>query len=320
MKLIVPKTIGFDDFEINLNASTDTEYDYTGATTYTTETVLVSYESDGTTEILPAKTFTAVSSTTGYPPTSDDWIDNGAVNQHKMFDSYINTQAVADGTESTDAGKIVFTIDSSKANSIALFSVVGTSVKYELKRIIDSVETVVQTIEDASIGNRFTSGLYGYFMGDFPETNDLIQYFDIYLVSTITVTIEHTGSVTGTAYPKCGFVSIGQSVYCGKTQWGAEPGFLDFSTIVRNETTGDIYTNKGNYVKILNFTVRIEKDQIDTIQNAAVNVRGTPTVFDANNTGTNFEVLRVLGLLMYFKPGLESYGETECQFKIEGII
>lgn len=314
MKMIVPKTIGYSDITANnLNASTATEFDYTGATTYTTETVLVSFESDGVTRILPAKTFTAVASTIEYPPGSTDYVDNGAVNQHKMFDQYINTQAVADGTESP-AGKIVFTLNSSKANSIALFSVEGTSVTYVLR---NSIGDIIQTISDSSIGNRFTSGLYSYFFGGFPETNDLIQYFDITVVSTLTITIEDTR--TG-LFPKCGFVSIGKSVFCGKTQYGVEPGFLDFSTIVRNTITGDIYANKGSYAKILNFTVRIDTDQIDTIQNAATNVRGVPTVFDANNTDTDYEVLRVLGLLMYFRPGMESYGKTECQFKIEGII
>lgn len=314
MKMIVPKILEYADFSTNLNDSTESEYDYTGVTAYVTDDIVkVSFESDGTTRIFPEKLYKALAgSTDEYPPDSSNWSSQGAVNRHKMFDQYINTQAVADGTESTDAGDVVFTVNSSRCNGIALFGVEGTSVKYEMK---NSIGTIIDTYTDTSLGMRSVSTWSGFFFDDFPSYNDIIYYFTTLLVSTVTVTIYDTG----TTYPKCGACVVGQTVDCGKSQWGATPGYMDFSKVTR-DSYGNVSASQGNYAKLINVPVRIEKEYLDTVQNAAINVRGIPTVFDGNNDDTTYKCLFVLGLLTDFRPVMESYNNFECTFKIEGLV
>ena len=314
MKMIVPKIPEYAGFSTNLNDSAESEYVYAGTTTYSAGNIVkVSFESNGTTRIFPEMLYKALaSSTDDYPPNSSDWSSQGAVNRNKMFDQYINTQAVSDGTEGTDAGDIVFTVDSSRSNGIALFSVEGTSVKYELK---NSVGTIVDTFTDTDIRNRFVESWYGYFFTDFPSYSDLIRYFPILLVSTMIVTIKDSTS----AFPKVGACVFGQTIECGKSQYGVKPGYMDFSKISR-DSFGNISASQGNFAKLVDVPVKIDKTRLDTVQNAAVNVRGLLTVFDGNNESTDYDSFRVLGLLIDFRPVFESYNSVTCTFKIEGAV
>jgi len=319
MKMIVPKIPTYDQFSTNLNDSTEDEYDYSGATTYTMgDLVKISFESDGVTRIFPENLQKALaSSTDDYPPDSSDWSSQGAVNRHKMFDQYINTQAVADGTEATDAGDIVLTLDASRTNGIALFSVEGSTVTYELyEGTIASPGDLISTFTDSDIRNRFVESWYGYFYTEFPSYNDLIYYYDIRLISIIKITI--TDAIVG-SYPKVGACVFGQSIECGVSQFGARPGFMDFSKISR-DSFGNVSASQGNYAKLVDIPVRIDKTRLDTVQNAAINVRGLLTVFDGNNDSTDYGSFRVLGLLTDFRPVYESFNEISCTFKIEGAV
>jgi len=318
MKMIIPEEITYSDFSINLTDSTEGEFDYSGSTNYNKDdTVKVSFEKDGTTRILPEKTFTVISTdpTNEYPIGSTKWLDNGAVNRHKMFDKYINTQAEAFGTEVTDPGKIVFTIKTDRQNAIALFGVEGTSVKYELK---DYKDTIVETYENTNLDEGYIQDFEEYIYKPFPFTHDLVQYFSSYLVSKLTVTIER--NETG-LYPKCGYVIVGQSVFIGYTNYGVETGYLSFSKVNR-DSFGNVYAQKGNYAKLMTLPLTIDNVIYDKVQAAAIAVDGIPTVFDGNNEefNTGYESLLILGLLIDFRPIIQYFDISEVSMKIEGII
>jgi len=81
-----------------------------------------------------------------------------------------------------------------------------------------------------------------------------------------------------------------------------------------------VSASQGNYAKLVDIPVRIDKTRLDTVQNAAINVRGLLTVFDGNNDSTDYGSFRVLGLLTDFRPVYESFNEISCTFKIEGAV
>lgn len=316
MKMIIPQEITYSDFSINLADSTEQEFDYSGSTNYNeNDIVKVSFGSDGTTRILPEKLFKVISSTqtNEYPPGSDKWLDLGAVNRHKMFDKYINTQSEATGSETENPGDIVFTIKTDRQNSIALFGVEGTSVKYELK---DSTGTVVETFLDEDLDKGYIQDFEEYIYKPFPFTHDLVYYFTSYLVSTMTVTITRTDVGL---FPKCGYVIVGQSVFIGDTNYGVETGYLSFSKVNR-DTFGNVFTQKGNYAKLMDLPLTIDNISYDKVQAAAIAVDGVPTVFDGNNDDTEYSSLLVLGLLTDFRPVIQYFDTSEVNMKIEGII
>lgn len=314
MKITIPIILKYDDISINLNDSTEAEYDYTGNTSYAPGAVVkVSFKADGTTRILPEKTFSCISENAAYPPDSVGWVDLGAVNRHKAWDKYINSKAAADGTEAIDPGKIVFNLKSDRADTVHLFGVEGTKVTYELK---DSSGVVVYTEVDEDLEAGWVTDWEEYYFKDFPADHKVSCSFPVFNVSTMTITIEHSDVEL---YPKFGFFVIGQSVYMGATQYGAKPGFMDFSSVERNTTTGSVYSNPGNYADTLNVMVNVKNQFHDKVRAAAISVRGTPAVFDANNDGTSYESLVCLGLLVGCDPVFERAGLTVMNMEIEGI-
>lgn len=317
MRLTIPKTITHADIKsLNLNAATEVEYDYSGNTTYSADDVRkVSFQSDESAHIVPVKLFKALKSTNSYPPdncagTNPDWEDLGAVNQHKMFDEYINTQAVADGTEATDAGKLVLEIDSSKQDNIGLFNVEGTKVTFELK---DSSDTVVHTKEYGL--SDIVYDWEEYFYNDFDYTHDLGHTFTRYLVSSLKITIEHESAGK---YPAVGYLKVGKRFFVGTTFNEPGSGIMDFSTTDRGDD-GSISMNVGPYAKRMNLDVRVKNEDYDKIQKTVALVRGQPTIFEGLED-TDYESFTVLGFVKNFDQIMPGSRNSECTFEIEGLI
>ncbi len=276
---------------------------------------MVSYDSDGSTYRMPVKLYKALKSTSSYPPdnssgTDPDWEDLGAVNKHKMFDIFINTIALADGTESTDAGKIVMEIDAGKQDLIGLINLVGTKVTFEL---LDSADTVIDTI----VYNLSTvvHDWEEYFYTDFEYGRDLIIPFTRLLVSNIKITIEH--EITD-QYPGLGYAKLGKRLFAGQVFGEPGSGLLDFSTVARS-ADGAIAFEEGDYAKTMSLDIRVANEDYDKVQKAVALIRGKPTIFEGLED-QDYEAFTVLGFVRNFDLILRGGRKSGCNLEIEGLI
>ena len=313
---INPKVLApADILALNLTASTDTEYDYTGLTTYSLGDIRkVSYEDDGTTPVVPVKTFKALGSVSSYPPDNSDpddsereWDDLGAVNQHRWADNYIDTSAYADGAEATDAGKIVITLNSSRQDKISLWKVAGTKVTFSLRDsasdLIDETEYDLETpVED----------LEEYFYKGFQTSFDLTHAFPCLLVSTLTVTIEH--EETG-LYPGLGFLNCGVNQHVGMVINEPMAGFVDYMTAEDFKVGGvkNTYPDQES----ISVDVRGQIADINKVQDAVAAARNQATLW--SGIDSIYGPFNVLGVLQGYDMVWKNDRKFEANFKIEGI-
>lgn len=317
MRLTVPKTMTYADIiSCNLTAATEAEYDYTGSTTYNPNDIRkVSFDADGTTHRMPVRLYRALISTASYPPDNigkdaPEWEDLGSTNRYMMFDSYINTMSVADGSEALDPGKIVFEINSSGQDTIGLFNIFGTTVSIKVK---DGSGAVIATAGyDLSL---IIHDWEEYFYSGFDYENDLIYSFPRYLKSSIEITIEHSAAGK---YPGLGFVIPGKRFYGGITTGKPDSGIMDFSTLSR-EDDGTIEFSPGAYAKTMKLTVRIDNNNYDKLQKTAALVRGRPTMFEGLED-QDYSAFQVVGFIRNFDLILDDGRKSTCNLEIEGII
>ena len=311
---------------VSSNIADSTEVEWSPIAAYEVgDKVKVSYEEDGVTAIAPVFEFTCMTAHDGsadpseaqYPPDDDGtyWLNTGASNRWRWGDSYINTQTVADGTEATDAGKIVMTFNANKCTAIALFGVVANQIAFDRYdsggELIDTATTRLQNA--ATYGDAWS-----YCFEDFVYEHDVIQTFGIRHVQTVKITIEHTPSAG--LYPKIGYAVIGRNVYVGRTKYDCETGISDYSKKITDETFGNTYLRQGNYSKWMELDIYVPTNDVDRVQQALTSIRGKATVFNGNNSGTSRQVLNILGFWADFSNTMKGPRESKYQLEIKGLI
>lgn len=293
MRMAIPKVINYTDIvSLNLpDSTTDAEYNYTGATTYSVGDIKkVSYDSDGSTYRVPFKRYKALKETSSYPPdnasgTDADWEDLGGINMHGMFDFSRSSQAAADGSESTDAGKIVIEIDTSRQDIVGLFNLDCTKVTMELKN--PDGDVINTTVYDLS---RIVNDWEEYFFKEFDyNSNHLIHTFPRLLLSTLKITIEHSAT---SLYPAVGYMRCGKRLYCGVVIGQPGSSLMDLSDLT--EEAGIQKYKRGDALKVMNLNVRINTADYSKVQNAISSLNGQPTIFEGMED-LDYESFIILG-------------------------
>jgi len=318
MKMIVSKTITRADVTAN-NLNEDTTTGWNPLTTYTyvegtPETVQVTKEEDGTTDIIPARIYTLLGDSEGdYPPDNPTlWFNEGAVNRDKMFDEFITTQAVADGTESTNAGKIVLRIKADGMYTVSCFGLYGTSIQFKLlSSTLDTLDDVTYNLTD----NEAVDNWYAYFFDEFYTITKITHEFPVYKISTMEITVDNTNAGQ---YPKLGSVILGQNFYLGETREEPTFKFLDYSVKDRN-SFGDLYLKQGLYADEVSVDLLIKSETVDVVRRALTSMRGTATVYNCNNSTTNYSSLILLGFFQDFEMILGGKNYSTCSLTIETL-
>lgn len=224
-----------------------------------------------------------------------------------MFDEYVDTMAYADGTESTDAGKIVMEIDAGRQDKIALFNLEATSVELVIK---DSSSVVLETYTHnlaTEVGD-----WEEYFFKDFETSFDLIQDFIALLASTITITIEHSDSGV---YPGLGMLLIGADHDVGQEKMDMLAGFQGFKSASDFQLGGQVspYPNE----ETVSADVRVPTEDINRIQRVIAGVRDNVTLYETIDN--MYEPFVILGVLQEWS--LTYKGDRYCEYsiQIEGI-
>jgi hypothetical protein len=121
----------------------------------------------------------------------------------------------------------------------------------------------------------------------------------------------------GTA--KCGNCGVGLSTYIGSTQYEPKPGFVDYS-IKDTNVFGQTYLNVGRWAKRQEIGCWAEIDTVDAVFNDLVSVRGSLVYVDANESGTDFESLRLLGFIEDWKIKIDNPTIAWVDLSIQGVV
>lgn len=311
MRVIIPQAIDLQSS--NVDASELPEWDSTS--TYASgDQVKVTLETDGSTPRQPHKIYTSNidSNTDNYPPDNLDnpddgsdppWTDDGATNRWAMFDDLVNSQ--------TTAPLIEVSVDASRADSVALFAINGTSLSISLTN--NSTGDVVYS-ETLDLRLDSSSSWSDYFFGDFEYRTDIALNYPIYYDATLDIAISHESDDAA-----CGHVVIGREQYIGSTQFGLSAGIRDFS---KKETSEKGLTTfvRRDWAKRMSLDLLVDTAVVDKIQRTFAKLRGTPAVYQGNNQDSGFESLLVYGFFESFDPVISGPVYSNCSLEITGLI
>jgi hypothetical protein len=183
---------------------------------------------------------------------------------------------------------------------VALFNVDAYDIDFELTN--DDTSTIVQT---KSVDLEMSDGEYKQW---------IIEDFYIYANATLKITFNKTG---GTA--KCGVCGIGLSTRIGTTMYNPEPGFVDYS-IKDTNGFGQTYLNAGSWAKRPQVKLFFDLENLDAVFNDLVAVRGSLVFVECNESGADYESLRVMGFIEDWRIKYNNPTIGWVDMTIQGVI
>ena len=223
---------------------------------------------------------------------TDWWLDLGACNRHKMFDDRVNSRTVATAAD----GSLRITMSAAAgATVVALLNLRNAAA-------VTITQTVGGLLKSTVTVNPLNARSYVY---DLPSVG-----------SNPVIAVDLLASAPATPV-ECGHCVLGAPTELGATEWGAQPGLLDYSTFEKTTYGDTIFVARQN-VRENSFTTWVETADFDRVFNYVESVLGTLVLIDANNADTSFDALRVFGKIASFRPGLR-YNRTPIDVRVEGI-
>lgn len=300
MKVAPTKTITL----ISSSVSSSSKDEYAAGTTYATDAeVKVSFESDGTTPLFPVVEYKSLAdaNTGNYPPDSPtQWTETGTSNIHAMFDGYINSAT----TDSTDIDVVV---GSAKSDFIGLFGLVGTTVTLTLSRGGSAIKT-----EEINLKTQPSISYYAWLFEDYEYKDRIFWEYPKYADATLSVSIAPAqGAAT------CGEMIIGSQITLGQTQYDASVGIQDYS-VYSTDTLGRTYLNQGDYADRAEVELWITNNMVDIVRRKLADVRGVMSLWDLNNTGSDYDSLRIYGFFESFDIIIPGPSISKCSLTIRG--
>ncbi|NCA90322.1 MAG: hypothetical protein EOM92_15885 [Gammaproteobacteria bacterium] len=118
-----------------------------------------------------------------------------------------------------------------------------------------------------------------------------------------------------------GVIGVGKGQPLGNTEWGVETSYLSFSRKERNDTYGTVSFLKRGSAKQVTATGFVDTDEIsgDEIQQAVIARDATPCLWDFNNTGSDYDRLRVYGFVTNFSSIIQAVSWESVSLTIEGL-
>jgi hypothetical protein len=242
---------------------------------------------------------------TGHDPAISPswWLDRGATNRWKMFDTLVSSQ-----TEST--GDMTFSLRITDCvNSIALLNVSAASVR------VVATDAVEGVIFDRTVNMSSSLGIVDWWSWFFesPEwdADAVITDLPMYANMTLSVTLANIGGVA-----RCGACIVGMSKDLGDTQYGASVGIQDYSVKAR-DTWGNYSILERAYSKRASFTINANNNTIDRLQSILAGYRSVPILYiGAEEFGSTF----ILGFYKDFSVTIAYCSFSVCTIEIEGLI
>lgn len=211
--------------------------------------------------------YEALTANTGKNPSSNptDWKFLGTTNKFRMFDQFLNTQTVRNGT-------IEVSIAAYAAEALYLGNIDATTITVEVINIdtLSVIETKTYTTY------RDVMDWQDYYYGDWLDDKvESITYERTTLSQNIAF---HIIIDNGASDAKCGIFACGRVKVLGNTRWGVSVGAIDYSAVAIDTASGATYLSRGNYAKTLDIDIFTRSESANAVYRALIDARGIPIV------------------------------------------
>lgn len=230
------------------------------------------------------------------------WSFVGATNKYKMFDEYISTQTVAEGSISFTLGGL------GQVNTFALFGITGQSITLEIR---DSDNTFISSETRDLISYSSFNSFYDWLFTPFLVASFVVfENIPPYYNARFEVTITGAGQVgIGAVLPAYGYQfggltresSVDQKDYSLKTE--LTPGVFVFE--------------KGVTVILGEMEFKFDNNKFDLLNNLIKQQAGIPTLVIGNS---NYETLTQYGVIQGAPNSLPFATEGSCRLKVESLF
>jgi hypothetical protein len=299
MKVIKPNpVIGSDIISSTLQES---EAAWVSTTNYTEGSIVVD-DYEGFTGI-----FQAVTANTNKKPENNplDWSYLRPSNYSAMFDQQISTVSTAQEL-------IDIKIKTGDMQAIALLNLVGSSVTVT----VTDGETgpVIYTSTQNLLGE--VLDWYQYFFFDIDTQRNQAIFVDLPLNYVDTYT---RIQITGIGTVSVGTCTFGKLITLGDSEYGFTAGITDYSVKQTNEFGDTVFVRRA-FSKRMNGRVLIKNAELNRVQRALYDLRGTPALWFATQNPSLEEALVVFGYYKDFQTDISYPNYSYCSLDIEGLI
>lgn len=240
--------------------------------------------------------------TPGTAPTT--WLDMGATNRWKMFDSSLTSQ-----TSKTDS--IIVELSSpNRIDSIALMNVSARTANVTVTDTIDGVvyDRTITLISDSDITDWWSYFYESTAIGTTDVTfTDLPLY---YTNATITITLSNAGTTV-----LCGCCVIGQAKDVGTVEMGVKVGIQDYS-VKAQDAFGNYSVQQRAFRKTQNLTLWLDSDEVNSTYQLLASYRAQPIVYIVSE---DYTATLIYGFYKDFSIDIAYATKSVCSLSLEGL-
>lgn len=245
-----------------------------------------------------------ISGTTATAPESDttNWLDIAPSNKWAMFDNYTSTQT-------TQATPLTVVVKPGLVNSLALFSMEGTTLTVTVR---DALAGSVVYSYTQSLDGTVISDWYQYFFEPYDPITDVVLT-DLPPYGDAHITVDITAATTA----KCGILAVGTVYPLGDTLHGAAAGITDYSVKTTDEFGTTSFVVRA-YSKRMSARFMLDNGQLNKVQRVLSDVRATPCVWIGTGS-QRYSPLTVFGFYRDFSIDVAYPTYSYCNLEIEGL-
>ena len=297
MKLIRPTTIT-DAMLVSCNVP-ETDYSvYSAATTYALgQRVVVTTGVHKIYESLQAGNLNHPVTDTAW------WLDCGATNRWKMFDTVV-------GSQTSQAGSLTVTLQPGIIDSMAFLDVEATTISVTMT---DPVEGVVYTETIDMIAKTYINDGWSYFFEPI-ILDDACVLLGVppYSMAEIAITITNP---TSTA--KIGTLICGTKKDLGGTQYDPTISITDYSK-KDIDAFGNYTVLQRAFSKRMGCSLLVNNSSIDNLVRTLAAYRATPICWVGDDEG-NYSSMIIYGFYKSFEITIPGPETSTCSMDIEGL-
>lgn len=207
-------------------------------------------------------------SATSLPTNTTDWQNLGAINRFRMFDQYLSTYTFFNGDIDVSITDVDF-------NAVYVGNLFADSVTIS---VIDNTTSAV--VETKTIDLTYDCvDEFDYFFGDWMDYRiPTVKYERTSVYNNVSCQMNFNGD-----FIRVGIFSIGKSYFIGTEPWEPEIEALDFSTVIEDTATGEVYLSAGNELKVKSIDLWVDTNRMMATDNILKRVRGIPAIYYSSN-------------------------------------
>jgi len=114
-----------------------------------------------------------------------------------------------------------------------------------------------------------------------------------------------------------GFLAAGYAEHLGITLSAPEKGILDFSTVIRDEVSGEVYTEQGAYVPTASFSAVVDTPIFEEVEAILASLRAKPVVWIGEGS---IPSLTVYGIFKTWRLVYSNRVKSDLKIELEGMI